>query len=157
MFMIHTILILIASEIMTGQAAVGTSTLEVHDKGVLRVLDEKAETEIRSLALRLLGTSNFNSERHRDIMKATPQGTHARYRRAVAGRYVLVSFEKARRIKTVGGEVEVVEVVIGLNRPEFAESLFTIDGEGRVVAHGKHSGVVAVGLAGKVKEMLPEG
>ena len=137
----------------TGRAGV-TPALEVHERGAVRVLDAKALPDIRSLALRLLETSNFNSERHRDLLKATPRSTHAAYRTALAGRYLVASFDTARRIKTIGGDVDVLEIVIGLNRPDYVDSLFTIDSEGRVIAHQKFSGIDAIELLRKVKADL---
>ena len=131
------------------------SAIEVHDKGTIRVPEERARTQIRILATRLLESSNFNSQRHRDLLKATPKETHAAYRKTVAGRYLIVSFDRPRSIKTIGGEVEALEVVIGLNRPDYADSLFTIDGEGRVVAHAKYSGSDAVTLLRKVNAAEP--
>jgi hypothetical protein len=133
-----------------------TPVLEVHDRDGVRVLDAKVLADVRSSALRLLESSNFNSERHRDILKATPKSTHAAYRKAVAGRYLVVSFDTPRRIKTIGGEVDVLEVVIGLNRPDYADSLFTIDSEGRVVAHQKYSGADAIELLRTVKVTLSD-
>jgi hypothetical protein len=130
--------------------------LEVRDREGVRVLDAKALADIRTLSLRLLETSNFNSERHRDILKATPQSTHAAYRKTVAGRYLVVSFDTPRRVKTIGGEVDVLEVVIGLNRPDYADSLFTIDSEGRVVAHQKYSGTDGIELLRRVKAALSD-
>jgi hypothetical protein len=133
-----------------------TPVLEVRDREGVRVLDAKALADIRTLSLRLLESSNLNSERHRDILKATPQSTHAAYRKTVAGRYLVVSFDTPRRIKTIGGEVDVLEVIIGLNRPDYADSLFTIDHEGRVVAHQKYSGTEGVELVRMVKAALSD-
>jgi hypothetical protein len=140
-----------------------TPVLELHDKDGVRVVDAEALADIRSLALRLLETSNFNSEHHRDILKATPKSTHAAYRKTVAGQYLVVCFDTPRRIKTIGGEVDVLEIVIGLNRPDYADSLFTIDSEGRVVAHQKYSGadgvellrVIEAGLTDPPKKVQP--
>jgi hypothetical protein len=66
------------------------------------------------------------------------------YRKTVSGKYLLVSFKEPRKIKTVGGEVSVREILIGLNRPDYASSLYTIDDEGRIVGHAKHSGPLCV-------------
>ena len=49
-------------------------------------------------------------------------------------------------MRTVGGEVSVFEIVIGLAHPDSADALFTIDCGGRVVAHEKYSGRTAVEL-----------
>jgi len=140
-----------------------TPVLELHDSEGVRALDANALPHIRDSALHLLETSNFNSIRHRDILKATPTSTHVAYRKTVAGRYLLVSFDTPRRIKTIGGEVDVLEIVIGLNRPDYADSLFTIDREGRVVAHQKYSGadgvellrVIEAGLTDPAKKVQP--
>ena len=148
-------LIVAALATATGRGG-DTPVLEVHDREGVRVLDAKVLADVRSSALRLLESSNFNSERHRDILHATPKSTHAAYRKAVAGRYLLVSFDTPRRIKTIGGEVDVLEVVIGLNRPDYADSLFTIDREGRVVAHQKYSGADGVELLRRVKAALSD-
>jgi hypothetical protein len=132
-------------------------TLGLYERGVVRVLNAKALADIRSLALVLLETSNFNSEQHRDLLKATPRSTHAAYRTAVAGRYLLASFETPRRIKTIGGEVDVLEIVIGLNRPDYVDSLFSIDSAGRVIAHQKYSGTDAIELLRRVKAAQSDG
>lgn len=128
-----------------------TPVLELHDSEGVHTFDSNALPGIRASALHLLETSNFNSIHHRDILKATPKSTHAAYRKTVAGRYLVVSFDTPRQVKTIGGEVDVLEVVIGLNRPDYADSLFTIDREGRVVAHQKYSGALAVELLRMVK------
>ncbi|MGB7160465.1 MAG: hypothetical protein WBD40_20535 [Tepidisphaeraceae bacterium] len=50
--------------------------------------------------------------------------------------------------KTVAGDVTVVEIIIGLNRPDtVASGLFTIDPQGRVIAHEKYAGMLPVELA----------
>jgi hypothetical protein len=127
-------------------------TVEVHDKGAVRVLDERTRSQIRILAIRLLESSNFNSEAHRELLKATPKTTHTAYRKTVAGRYLLISFDQPRSINTIGGEVDTLEVVVGL----IPSSLFTIDREGRVVAHEKYSGADTVTLLRRVDAALAE-
>ena len=156
--MLRATAFLIVATLATATARAGeTPALELHERGAVRVLDAKAPPDIRSLALGLLQTSNFNSERHRDLLKATPRSTHAAYRAAVAGRYLVASLDTARRIKTIGGDVDVLEIVIGLNRPDYVDSLFTIDSEGRVIAHQKFSGTDAIELLRKVKAALLDG
>ncbi len=75
------------------------------------------------------------------------------YRKTVSGKYLLVSFKQPRKFKTVGGEINVREIIIGLNRPDYASSLYTIDDEGRIVAHTKYSGPLCVGLLEFVKRI----
>ena len=50
------------------------------------------------------------------------------------------------KVCTVGGEVSVFEIVIGLAHPDSADALFTVDDDGRVVAHEKYSGRTAMEL-----------
>lgn len=120
-------------------------------------LDGAAKTKVQSLALQFLESSNFNSVHDRDILKVTTQKVHAAYRKAAAGRYLVLSFDTPRRVKTIHCEVDVLEVVIGLNGPDYANSLFTIDGEGRVVSHEKYSGTLGVELLQAVKDLFPNG
>lgn len=118
-------------------------------------LSESQQDVLRSTALRLLESSNFNSERHRDILKKTPAEIDAAYRKTLAGRYLVVSFGTARRISTVGGDVVARGIVVGLNRPDYADALFTIDGEGRAVLHGKYSGGLCIELLNEVLKARP--
>jgi len=130
-------------------------TIELRYPGE-RILDEKQQAALHSATLRLLATSNFNSLRHRDILKTTPRQIHAAYRKAVSGRHLVLSFEAPQRITTVGGNIDVLEVVVGLNRPDYAESLFTIDAKGRVVLHSKYSGALCIELLTEVLKARPD-
>src|SRR5206468_2347595 len=97
-----------------------------------------------SKAVDLLETSNFNWS----ISKL-----HEEYRQTVSGKYLIVSFKAPRRFATVAGEVSVGEIVIGLNRPDYASALFTIDDEGRVVGHAKYDGPKCIELLNAVKQI----
>ena len=116
--------------------------------------------------MELLETSNFNSRT--SGLDWSISKIHEEYRQTVAGKYLLVSLIEPQRIKTVGGEVIVREIVIGLNRPDcvaivegvsyadYASSLFTIDDEGRVVVHAKYSGLMCIELMKLVKKIAGE-
>ena len=119
-------------------------------------LSERQHAALHSTALRLLESSNFNSERHSDILKTTPRQIHAAYRKTLAGRYLVVSFKAPRQITTVGGDIVAIEIVVGLNRREYADSLFTIDSEGRVVSHGKYDGGLCIELLNEVLKARPD-
>ena len=118
-------------------------------------LTREAVQTLYSKALELLETSNFNFRLR----------VHEEYRQTVAGKYLLVSLKEPQKIKTVGGEVSVREIVIGLNRSnsiaivegvsyaDYASSLFTIDDEGRVVVHAKFSGQMCIELMKLVKKI----
>ena len=126
-------------------------------------LIQEANRKLHSKALELLETSNFNSRA--GVLDWNISKFHEQYRQTVAGKYLLISLKEAQRIRTVGGEVIVKEIVIGLNRPdsiatvggvsytEYASSLFTIDDEGRVVAHAKYSGSMCIELTKLVKKI----
>jgi len=105
-----------------------------------------AAEELRKLAVELVQSSNFNTAAHPRILNQGVAAIHDQYRRVVAGDCVIVTFDRAMRLRTVGGDVSVVEIVIGLGRSDQADALFTIDESGRVVGHGKYSGPVAIEL-----------
>ena len=50
----------------------------------------------------------------------------------------------SRAFKTIGGEVTVRELVIGLNGSQYASSVHTVDGQGRVVGHAKYLGQLCI-------------
>ena len=101
--------------------------------------------ELRKLAVELVQSSNFNTAAHPKILNLSASAIQDQYRRAVAGDCLIITFSSPMRMRTVGGEVSLVEIVIGLGR-EQADALFTIDETARVVVHGKYSGKVAVEL-----------
>jgi len=102
--------------------------------------------ELRKLAVEFVQSSNFNTVTHPRILNLSVAAIQDHYRRAVAGDCLIVSYERPVRFRTVGGDVSVVEIVIGLGRPDYADGLFTIDESGRVVEHGKYSGAIGIEL-----------
>ena|SRR5689334_2769421 len=102
--------------------------------------------ELRKLAVEFVQSSNFNTAAHPKVLSLSVPAIQDQYRRAVAGDCLIVTYDRAMKIRTVGGDVSVVEIVIGLNRPDYADALFTIDESARVVGHGKYSGKVAIEL-----------
>lgn len=120
-----------------------------------------AQPEIQSLssnAIKLLRSSNFNSSKsarvpmHWDLGKISDD-----YRFTVSGSYLLVSFKEPQPIHTAGGEVIVREIVIALNERYGQRSeLFTIDDEGRIIAHGKYSGPIIVELLNLAKKLAKD-
>ena len=118
------------------------------------VLPHSAVQTLYSNAVELLKSSNFNSgnpaarPQHMDISDVQED-----YRLEVSGKYLLISFTEPHNIKTVGGEVSVREIVVGLNENFGRNELFTIDDEGRVVSHAKYSGAILVKLVEGVKEI----
>ena len=102
--------------------------------------------ELRKLAVEFVQSSNFNTAAHPRILKLSVATIQDHYRRVVAGDCLIVTYDRPVRFRTVGGEVSVVEIVVGLGRPDYADALFTIDESGRVVEHGKYSGLIGIEL-----------
>lgn len=107
--------------------------------------------QLYDLAVAIVESSNFNSRDPKwswDLADVLSD-----YRRAVDGRYLLISFGSPRIIKTVGGDVMVKEILIGLNGSQYASSLHTVDDEGRIVGHSKYSGELCIQMYQLVTRM----
>lgn len=65
---------------------------------------------------------------------------------------MVVVFPQARQFELIRGQATAIEVVVGLNGPQYADALFTIDPDGRIVEHSKFSGKVATELLRLVAE-----
>lgn len=134
-----------------GQAHHGAD-IDLHFAGA-HPIDVPARIQLGDAALKIVASSNFNSQNQPSFLNWTPRRVHADYRKLVAGSYMVVSFDEPQRVKTVGGEVEVIEIVIGLGlrtrfgveRP-YPGPIYTIDGEGRVVRHEKWAAELGVDL-----------
>lgn len=105
-----------------------------------------AQSRLLELGEALLKSSNFNTEKHARVMGQSAVDVDTRYRHVIAGDHIAIAYARTVTVKTVGGEVPVSRIVIGLGRPDYADALFTLDGAGRVVAHGKYSGGIAIRL-----------
>ena len=125
-------------------------TVTLRFGGTIALSPEATQT-LYTNALALLRSSNFNSRapRWEWKMNAILEG----HRKTIAGDYLLVSFKEPQAFKTVGGEVSVREIVIGLNRSDYASSLYTIDDELRIVGHSKYSGGLCVQMLSAVKQI----
>jgi hypothetical protein len=89
-------------------------------------------------SIEILQSSNFNSSNPKwewDEAKVNLQ-----YGRAVSGRHVLVTLNKPQTIKTLGGDITVRELIIGLNGSQYASSVHTVDGQGKLIGHAKYLG-----------------
>ncbi|MEJ1966980.1 MAG: hypothetical protein WDO56_37755 [Gammaproteobacteria bacterium] len=134
-------------------AAADTETdVELHWPGKA-LTTPAARDDVLQIALRVLQSSNFHSgpdDAQRNFRAAEVQ---AHYRKEVAGRYLLVSYPTVQSMHTVGGQVRVREIVIGLNRDDSANSLFTIDDSGRIVEHARFSGAVCIELLEAIRRL----
>jgi hypothetical protein len=129
-----------------GQAsAQSTVTIPLHLPRASEPAQAAADA-VGKLAARLVESSNFNSHTRPEVLKLSIPEIQDRYRRVAAGNNLVITYPAPVRFQTVGGELWVFEIVIGLGRPDRVDALFTIDNAGRVVAHEKYSGALAVEL-----------
>lgn len=114
-------------------------------------LSEEAAQMLYLRAVELLESSQFNS--------LDPAGDWDRqkveeeYRQAMSRKYLAVTFHRPQKVATMGGEISVRQIVIGLNRPDYASSLHTVDDQARIVGHGKYSGPLCVEFLKLVKNV----
>lgn len=138
--------------LQTIRAGEALPLVELHFRNKQVVLTEPGQQRASRLAMQLLETSNFHSGPGDKYHMFTLSDTQRKYRQVVAGKFLLVSFPEPRKVTTIGGEIVVSEIVLGLNRDDYAMGLFTIDATGSVVAHSKYSGVHCVEILKTVKQ-----
>jgi hypothetical protein len=127
----------------TGSALGEAGTVVLHHAGQDQTTGVADDT-LRMLAMELLKSSNFNARTHPDLLKQGVCAIHDRYRRTLAGDFLFIAYNHPATVRTIGGPVSVLEIIIGLGHPDYADALFTIDGDARVVAHEKYSGQAAM-------------
>jgi hypothetical protein len=133
--------------------ASGQTAVTLH-YGKLRPLNDELQRLFQEAAVEMVKSSNFNSIQHADIVKSTPQKVQAAYRDAVRGNSLVVTFEEAKPFTTTGGDIRVVEIVVALNHPQYADALFTVDDQFRVVRHSKYDGGDAVEIMNLVSHRM---
>lgn len=116
-------------------------------------LSKDAAQMLYSKAMDFLFSSNFNSSIPRWREQWGIAKIQDDYRRTIRGNYLLVTFKDPQKIKTVGGEITVLEIVVGLNGQQYADALFTIDDEGRIISHAKYSGPLGIEFLNLVKKV----
>ncbi len=124
--------------------------LQARDKQV--PLSADAQQKLRQQALMLVQTSNFHSSPDDEHHIFTLPQIQREYRKTVAGKFLLVSFARPQKIRTTGGEITVREIIVGLNRDDYASSLFTIDASGTVVGHAKYDGGSCIEILKTIKQ-----
>ncbi len=105
----------------------------------LRKVSEPAQQKIAERVIRLLKTSEFNSARQPDRFQGGLTRVQAYYRKTAGTSHMVLSFKEPQKFRTIGGEVEAAEIVIGLSHKTHHSSLFTVDTDGVVVEHSKES------------------
>jgi hypothetical protein len=111
------------------------------------VLRENMQIKLQEQIVALVQTSNFHSGPGDGFHVFTAAGVQQDYRDVVAGgEYLLLVLSPAKKIGTVGGEIRVAEVVVGMRGPTGKNTVFTIDESGALVSHAKYSGEVYLEL-----------
>jgi hypothetical protein len=125
----------------------GGPRIELYQAGPKKLTPE-SKTSVVNWSETFLKSANFNTLNQPDIVKQGVTDIQERYRKTVRGDYFVVSYDRPTKFKTVAGDVTVVEIIVGMNRPDTVPSaLFTIDGDGRVIAHEKYAGMLPDELA----------
>lgn len=118
--------------------------VEVYSRGIKQELSESDQNKLLEQALELLKTSNFHSGKGQKNNIFTLHGVQNDYRATVSGRFLVCRFQPGKKVTTVGGDIFVSEIVIGLNRDDYASALFTVAEDGSVVEHAKYSGNLCI-------------
>ena len=116
-------------------------------------LPKDAVQMLYSKAMDFLFSSNFNSSIPQWQKRWGIARIQDDYRQTIRGNYLLIAFNDPQKIKTVGGEISVREIVVGLNGQQYADALFTIDDEGRIISHAKYSGSQGIEILNLVKKI----
>ena len=117
-------------------------------------LKPEHENALRESASALLVTSQFNSAQHTDILTSSSAHIRERYSATISGRHLLIAYAEPRQVKTVGGVLPVLKIVVGLYRDDYAASLFTIDDRSVVVEHAKYNGGKCIALLEEVRRLI---
>lgn len=133
----------LAARVAAAQSTNVTVPLNLPDASGARTSESDS---IAKLAAKLVESSNFNSYHRPEVVGLSIPEIQDRYRRTAAGTNLVVTYPEPVKFVTEGGDLWVLEIVIGLGLPDRVDALFTIDNAGRVVAHEKYSGALAVEL-----------
>jgi hypothetical protein len=138
------------------QAEESITPAEVYSQGVKQALSEEDQNKIIEQALELLKTSNFHSgkgDKHKIFKLHRIQND---YRATVSGKYLVCRFQPGKMVMTHGGDIFVSEIVIGLNRDDYASDLFTVDADGTIVGHAKYSGELCIKILHAIPKIKQE-
>jgi len=151
-----TLLLIVASALLAAESPeFERSSVVLRYPGNIALNDDDAR-KIFEKSIEILQSSNFNSSNPK--WEWDEAKINLEYGRAVSGRHVFVTFSKPETIKTIGGEITVRELVIGLNGSQYASSVHTIASNGKVIGHAKYLGQLCIelqGLANAAASQLP--
>ncbi len=117
-------------------------------------LEREHESALHESASALLATSQFNSVQHTNILTPSNAQIQKRYSATVSGRHLLIAYDEPKQVETMGGVLPVRKIVVGLDREDYAASLFTIDDRGAVVEHAKYDGGKCIELLEEVRRLM---
>ena len=133
------ILSLLAATLSAFAADAGRPHLELYRAGP-KELAPQNEATVVGWTENFLKSANFDTAHHPELLKQSIPAIHERYRKTIRGDCLIVSYDRPMKFKTIAGDVTVAEIIVGLNRRDLiASALFTIDPEGRLIAHEKYA------------------
>ena len=145
---------LLSGYLQTTRASEALPSVELHLQDKQASLTEPAQQQLHQQALQLLETSNFHSGPGDKYHFFTLLDVESEYRKTVMGKFLVITFPTPQKITTVGGEITVLEIIVGLNGNDYASSLFTIDDSGRVIEHSKYSGTLSIEILKTAKHFV---
>jgi len=143
------IALLLAITVSASAAEESVPRVELYGWGTKGLTAEK-QVAIVSWSETFLKSANFDTANQPDILKQSVSAIQNHYRKTVRGDCLVVSYDRPRILQTIGGKVTALQIVIGVNENgKFAAGLFSIDPEGRIVAHEKYAPLIPPGLLPK--------
>lgn len=133
------IISLLAAAVSAVAADADRPRLELYRAGP-KELAPQSEATVVGWTETFLKSANFNTANQPEILKQSITAIHERYRTTIRADCFIVSYARPMKFKTIAGDVTVVEIIVGLNRPDsIASALFTVDPDGRLIAHEKYA------------------
>ncbi len=149
--------VMVVTWVWTGcQMAGPPATLRLSWAGSVSLTEEQRDSLHESVSA-LLATSQFNSVGHPKILTLGNAEIQKQYDDTLSGEHLAVTYPRPKIVTTMGGEVSVLKIVVGLGRDDYASPLLTIDGAGAVVAHGKYNGGMCIALLDEVRQLVENG
>jgi hypothetical protein len=127
-----------------------SSQVELRYHG-LRKLETEDSRRLEAKAVEILRSSEFNSSA--PMWAWDESAIEKQYRQALEGDHFIVTYTPELEMSTGGGKVSVKMLVIGLLGTQYASSLHTVDGSGRIVGHAKYSGDLCIQMLNLVKSL----
>jgi hypothetical protein len=115
------IVVLFAVTVSAFAADADQPRVELYRAGSIELNPER-KANVVAWSERFLKSANFNTANQPDILRQSVTAIQERYRNTVRGDHLVVSYNSPMKFQTIAGEVTVVEIVVGLIRPDMAAS-----------------------------------